>query len=186
MQSENSTEKITANWLKIFFQAFKIEISIKGRDLSASAKDQGIGDSRRSALGAAVLEWPVSPQTSPTTLFPEPALLPSFILSEVQFSVQTGQIKALVCSQIIYKFFSNSFLSSAATVCYTGKCNALIHVILMNMSADLGKHICFFSAKANQCVPVFSFWHRSVVCWDLPTVTEQDFGLRSNSVYFWI
>lgn len=42
--------------MKIFFQAFKIEISIKGRDLSASAKDQGIGDSRRSALGAAVLE----------------------------------------------------------------------------------------------------------------------------------
>lgn len=83
-------------------------------------------------------------------------------------------------------FFSNNFLSSAATVCYTGKCNAFFHSILINMSADLGKQICFFSAKANQCMPVFSFQHRSVVCWDLPTVTEQEFGPHSNSVYFLI
>lgn len=106
--------------------------------------------------------------------------------SGVQFTVQAGQIKLHVCSQIICNFFSNNFLSSAATVCYIGKCNAFIHVILINTSADLGKQICFFPAKANQCMPVFSFRQRSVVCWDLPTVTEQDFGPHSDSVYFWI
>lgn len=99
---------------------------------------------------------------------------------------RTGEHRPGVCGQIVRHLFSHHFLSSAATVRCAGKRSAFAHVIPINMSADQRKRICFRSAKANRCTPVFSFQHRSMVCWYLPTVTERDFGPHSDSVYFWI
>lgn len=97
-----------------------------------------------------------------------------------------GKYRPRVCSPTVCHLFSHRFLPSAAAVRCTAKRGAFTRVIPINVSADLGERVCSCSARARRGVPVFSFQRRSMVCWDLPPVTEQDFSPHSDSVYFWI